>query len=131
MEPKVYNILVVGEPGVGKSSLIKKWTHTNYCPTSGIIFSSIITYNNFQIRFIDLSKNSYHLINYLSIDGAFYVSDKTNLLTFYLNTNICRQLRTKNIPIILLVNKSELPDNIDTSVENFLEMMPKEKNVKK
>jgi len=124
----MYKILVVGDIGTGKTSLIKKYVHNIFSPhyksTVGVDFAlKVIDWDNNltirlqlwdiagQERFANLTRSYYK-----EAVGALVVFDVTRQTTFEgvnkwktdLDSKICSTDTEENIPVILLANKVDL-----------------------
>jgi len=124
----MYKILVVGDIGTGKTSLIKKYVHNIFSPhyksTVGVDFAlKVIDWDNNltirlqlwdiagQERFANLTRSYYK-----EAIGALVVFDVTRQTTFEgvnkwktdLDSKICFADTEENIPVILLANKVDL-----------------------
>jgi small GTP-binding protein len=124
----VYKIIIVGDPSVGKTSLIRKFVskkmETQYIPTVGVdITKEELDLNiggktfKFRLMIWDLAGQAqFHLLHKVYCNGAngiAFVFDLTKAYTFS-NVKNWHQMTQKhglnNVPIILVGNKADLKE---------------------
>jgi len=142
----LYKILVVGDICVGKTSIIKKYTHNifmeNYKATVGVDFAlkvlGLEDSTKVKLQFWDIAGqerfNSLSRVYYKDAVAAFVVFDITRELTYTdgatkWKKDIDDKVRFPDteepLPVILLANKidcgdnSELSEKIFDTIENF------------
>lgn len=129
-EPEtIYKILVVGDPGVGKTCAIKRYVHNVYSPnykiTIGVDFAlkklKLGDGKNISLQFWDIAgqerQGKMTRVYYGSACGAIVVFDMNNVSTFDTvkkwKDDIDSKVTVKgtddqSIPVILLANKCDL-----------------------
>lgn len=126
-----YKLVVVGDPSVGKTSLIRRYADKkfdeSYLPTIGADFTikRIEFKEEERIKLVTLSiwdmgghqkferiRNHY----YLDANAAFIVFDYTRKVTFDNLTIWLEDIKTHcgQIPLFILANKNDLPDKTVT-----------------
>mmetsp|Transcript_1831 Transcript_1831/g.2488 ORF Transcript_1831/g.2488 Transcript_1831/m.2488 type:complete len:218 (-) Transcript_1831:202-855(-) len=132
----LFKILVVGEPGTGKTSIIKRYVHgiysNHYKATIGVDFAlKVINWDGrtvVRLQLWDIAGQerfgSMTRVYYKEAVGAFVVFDISRQETFEevkkWKADIDSKVflgKGKNIPVVLLANKVDL----DTSEEGFQE----------
>jgi len=131
----VYKILLVGDLSTGKTSFVKRSVHgifsTTYRATIGVDFAlKALNWNNntlqIRLQMWDIAGHerfgNMTRIYYQYANGAFVFCDVTRLETFapILLWKKAIDKVMDDIPIILIVNKCDLEDNLDTvMLDNF------------
>lgn len=124
----VYKIIIVGDPSVGKTSLIRKFVskkmETQYIPTVGVDITKEeldinIGNKNLKIRLMlwDLAGQAqFHLLHKVYCNGSngvVFVFDLSKAYTFS-NVKNWQQMTSKhgltNVPMILVGNKADLKE---------------------
>jgi small GTP-binding protein len=122
-----FKIVVIGDGGVGKTSLIRKFTHgtfqEDYIKTIGAQFTKLeknISGDNISLIFWDIAgQNSYNFLNPL-----FYRESSACIIVFSLEENELGsesfknieswheelKMRCGNIPVVIFANKVDLID---------------------
>ncbi|TSX58277.1 Ras-related protein Rab-38 [Bagarius yarrelli] len=123
----LYKILVIGDLGVGKTSIIKRYVHqtfsTNYRATIGVDFAlKVLNWDSDTERFGNMTR-----VYYREAMGAFIVFDVTRPATFEAVTKWKEDLDSKltldngkSITTVLLANKCD--QSKDILVNNGLKM---------
>jgi small GTP-binding protein len=118
----VYKVIFLGDPAVGKTSLIKKYIDKNYeeryLPTIGVsITKKQVEYagKKFTIMFWDIAGQPQfyllHKVYYNGANGAVLIFDLTRSHTLMNLKNWYSELvkyQLQNIPIVIVGNKSDL-----------------------
>jgi small GTP-binding protein len=132
----VYNILVVGEPGVGKTSFINMATeytfNEKYVPTAGVNIKGLKYGSERPIvfNFWDTAGSEkggpLHWNYHYSIDAVIVMFDMVNYKAYESTcywTDHITLLRGRKIPILMLGNKSDVVrrrlDITSTTLRNF------------
>ncbi|KAL0219234.1 hypothetical protein P9112_004887 [Eukaryota sp. TZLM1-RC] len=131
----LYKILVVGDPAVGKTSIIKRYVHKMFSPhyksTIGLDFAlkilNVDENNVFKLQFWDIGGQERFgqmtSLYYREAVAALVVFDITRQATFSavqkwkadIDSKVCLP-NDEPIPVILLANKSDLvKQNLDKS----------------
>ena len=125
-----FKIVVIGDGGVGKTSLIKKFTHgtfkEDYIKTIGAQFTKIekeIDEDEISLIFWDIAgQGAFDFLNSL-----FYKDSKAGIIVYSLEDNElgtesfnhvldwCKELKNRcgNIPVVLFANKIDLVEEED------------------
>ncbi len=135
----VFKITVIGDGGVGKTSLIKKYTQgefqEDYISTIGAQFSIYehkINGDDIKLFFWDLAGQD----DFQIIRSSFYEDSKAVIIVYSLERNDKGSESLKNvmkwyneinqyckdIPIIIFANKIDLVGNIEIDESNFEEL---------
>ena len=126
-----FKIIIVGDSGVGKTNLLKRFVHNNYDEetkaTVGVEFFSNSYYINDKLFKIELwdtaGQERYKSITsayYRGASGAIIVYDVTSKSSF---KNVDKwfheilEYGSKNIKIMMIGNKIDLKENIEISTE--------------
>src|SRR5271157_905261 len=133
-----FKIIVVGDPSVGKSSLILQYTelafNKSYIPTIGVnLTEKFIRYKNSVIQLIlwDLAGQSkFSTIRhqfYKGADGALMVYDLTNRTTFESIPQWYKDIQdslknAKHLKVVLCGNKSDIRDKIQVPTKEGKKM---------
>lgn len=145
MSKQIVKIVIIGEPAVGKTSLVKKYisssTISDYRASIGTNISIKETNINYNSKSTKVSIQLWDIAGqerwtqmrhmyYRGSHGAFIVADMTRRNTFeHIETfwypDIIKYC--EGIPIILLANKSDLKENI---TEKELDILKKKINAK-
>jgi len=133
-EEYLYKVLVVGEAGTGKTSIIKRYVHNmfsnHYKATIGVDFAlKVLHWNNgrtiIRLQLWDIAGQerfgNMTRVYYREAVGAFVVFDVTRPMTFEVVSKWKKDIDSKvmlsdgrPIPVVLLGNKADL--NKDTSI---------------
>ena len=135
----VFKIILIGDGGVGKTSLIKKYTkgefQEDYISTIGAQFSIYdykINDDDIKLFFWDLAGQD----DFQFIRSSFYEDSNAAIITYSLEQNKMAKESMKNtlkwynemnqycqdIPIIIFANKSDLVEPTKISDSNFAEL---------
>lgn len=129
-----FNIAIVGEPNVGKSSLLNKLLHENKAIVSNIpgttrdVVEGKINYKNLTFNFVDTAgiRNKANVIEALGIKKTYQQLKKADLILLVLdsskkNTKNEKNLinKIKNRKYLIVLNKSDLPKKNKISGFNF------------
>lgn len=140
----MFKVIVVGDPEVGKTSLIKRYTQAkfvkDYIPTVGVnIAKHVVTVTDSageeipcNLMFWDIAGQSQfymlHKVYFNGANGIVYAFDISRSQTF---TNVknwhktCIKYGLSGIPAILVGNKKDLPDRkiIPPMAENLAKQL--------
>ncbi|KAG9484098.1 hypothetical protein GDO78_009810 [Eleutherodactylus coqui] len=129
----LFKVLVIGELGVGKTSIIKRYVHQlfsqHYRATIGVDFAlKVINWDNQTLRFGNMTR-----VYYKEAVGAFVVFDVTRGSTFEAITKWKSDLDNKvhlpgggPIPAILLANKCDQKRENSTQNPTYMDHFCKE-----
>ncbi|MHA1229070.1 MAG: Rab family GTPase [Candidatus Helarchaeota archaeon] len=140
-EKYVYKTIIIGDPGVGKTSLINRFVEekfeSEYKATIGtnILKKEIIINDQGEEKIVDLTVwdiagqekwKHYRHIYYRGSQGCFVVYDVSRPITFKNVTEVWirdlfNYLENRDIPIILISNKNDLIDVRRVSEEEGIE----------
>lgn len=118
-----FNIAIVGEPNVGKSSLLNKLLHENKAIVSNIpgttrdVVEGKINYKNLTFNFVDTAgiRNKANVVEALGIKKTYQQLKKADLILLVLDSskkntknkkNLINKIKNKNYLVVL--NKSDL-----------------------
>ena len=123
---RLYKVLVIGEPGTGKTSIIKRYVHdfysTQYKATIGVDFAlKVVQWDDsttIRLQIWDIAGQEQagpmSRVYYKEAVGAFVVFDLTRVATYQAAERWKSDLDSKvflpngdNIPVVLLANKCD------------------------
>ena len=141
-------VTIIGNPNVGKSSLFNSILDynlsivTNKSQTTRDNIKGIVTSKYFQIILSDTPghiESSYLLHDKMNknifgaLEGTDIVIYVTDVKEKKINNQLIEIIDKKNIPIILVINKSDLNKNFDLKINkgNFLKNISYQQKIKK
>jgi len=126
----IYKIIVIGNVGAGKTSIIRKYTentfYTNYKPTIGVDFAlKTLAKNNKNIqlqlwdiagqeRFINMSRTFYKFAHAAII--VFDITKDKPLKSVFEWLNSVKANLGENIPVIVFANKCDVNSDLDLDI---------------
>lgn len=119
METKIYKVLIVGDPGVGKTSITRRWLGEDFSETPRITVGADFSYHEFRFndkvikyQFWDLAgqdKSFEFSSQYVRFAaGIFFVFDMTHptsLNSYYQWITNINMFLEREVPIVILANK--------------------------
>lgn len=114
-----YKVLIVGEPGVGKSSITRRWQGLDFDDRSKVTMGAEFSSNNFEFhgytinyQFWDiagqdrsLEVSNLYVRNAAGIFFVFDMSVPSTLKSFHIWINNIKKYLMYEVPIVILANK--------------------------